>query len=156
MFSIGNKFEVFNDDLLNLTNEALLENKYSYFNVGNTKEAKLISFCNSLFFAIQSGDGTVSMECPLCLADLPHEEFCELSGCGHRACLQCLQQYLRVEITESRVCISCPECSEAVHPNEIRSILDDGGLFEKYEDFMVRRVLAVDPDTRWCPAPDCR
>lgn len=39
---------------------------------------------------------------------------------------------------------------------EIRSILDDQALYEKYEDFMVRRVLAVDPDTRWCPAPDCR
>lgn len=106
---------------------------------------------------MQSGEvGVVSMECPLCLAELPQEDFCELSSCGHRACLQCLQQYLRVEITESRVCISCPECSEAVHPNEIRSILDDSNLFEKYEDFMVRRVLAVDPDTRWCPAPDCR
>jgi E3 ubiquitin-protein ligase RNF19A len=25
----------------------------------------------------------------------------------------------------------------------------------KYEDLMLRRVLASDPDTRWCPAPDC-
>lgn len=22
-------------------------------------------------------------------------------------------------------------------------------------DFMVRRVLLADPDSRWCPAPDC-
>ncbi|XP_018328538.1 E3 ubiquitin-protein ligase RNF19A-like isoform X2 [Agrilus planipennis] len=77
-------------------------------------------------------------------------------GCGHRSCLSCLQQYLRIEISESRVSISCPECSEPIHPNEIRSILDDQHVYEKYEDFMVRRVLAVDPDTRWCPAPDCR
>jgi E3 ubiquitin-protein ligase RNF19A len=35
-------------------------------------------------------------------------------------------------------------------------ILNDKVQYEKYEDFMVRRVLAVDPDTRWCPAPDCR
>lgn len=39
---------------------------------------------------------------------------------------------------------------------DIRMILNDKSQFEKYEDFMVRRVLAVDPDTRWCPAPDCR
>lgn len=96
-----------------------------------------------------------SMECPLCLAELTPEDFCELAGCGHRACICCFQQYLRVEITESRVCISCPECLEPMHPNEIRTILDNPALFEKYEDFMVRRVLAVDPDTRWCPAPDC-
>jgi hypothetical protein len=42
-----------------------------------------------------------------------------------------------------------------MHPNDIRMILNDKIQYEKYEDFMVRRVLAVDPDTRWCPAPDC-
>jgi len=35
-------------------------------------------------------------------------------------------------------------------------ILNDKAQYEKYEDFMVRRVLAVYADTRWCPAPDCR
>lgn len=34
-------------------------------------------------------------------------------------------------------------------------ILNDQTQLEKYEDFMVRRVLAVEPDARWCPAPDC-
>ncbi|CAH1959546.1 unnamed protein product [Acanthoscelides obtectus] len=95
-------------------------------------------------------------ECPLCLAEVLSEEMRELEACAHRACHTCLQQYLRVEITESRVAISCPECLEPMHPNEIRAILSNPALYEKYEDFMVRRVLAVDPDTRWCPAPDCR
>ncbi|KAK4883555.1 hypothetical protein RN001_006874 [Aquatica leii] len=109
-----------------------------------------------LTISTKSGDGALTMECPLCLTELPTEELCEIMACGHRSCLPCLQQYLRVEITESRVSISCPECLERLHPNEIRSIVDDSVLYEKYEDFMVRRVLAVDPDTRWCPAPDCR
>lgn len=34
-------------------------------------------------------------------------------------------------------------------------VLNDPVLFEKYEDFTLRRILAIDPDTRWCPAPDC-
>lgn len=110
-----------------------------------------------------SGDGTTSsiggavtiLECPLCLAELPSYALAELSACTHRSCFNCLAVYLRIEISESRVCIACPECAEPIHPNEIRSILDDPVLYEKYEDFMVRRVLAVDPDTRWCPAPDC-
>lgn len=34
-------------------------------------------------------------------------------------------------------------------------ILNDQTQLEKYEDFMVRRVLAIEPDARWCPAPDC-
>jgi hypothetical protein len=28
-------------------------------------------------------------------------------------------------------------------------------LIQKYEEFMLRRVLVTIPDTRWCPAPDC-
>ena len=38
---------------------------------------------------------------------------------------------------------------------DIRIILNNESLLEKYEDFMLRRVLAADPDSRWCPAPDC-
>jgi hypothetical protein len=38
---------------------------------------------------------------------------------------------------------------------DVRMILNDVVMYNKYEDFMVRRVLATDPDTRWCPQPDC-
>ena len=62
---------------------------------------------------------------------------------------------LEIEITESRINISCPECTEKFHPNDIRNILQNPSLMDKYEDFMVRRVLVSDPDARWCPAPDC-
>ncbi|XP_065214426.1 E3 ubiquitin-protein ligase RNF19A-like isoform X2 [Planococcus citri] len=94
-------------------------------------------------------------ECPLCLADLPIEFFPKLISCQHRSCIDCYQQYLRIEISESRVNVMCPECPESLHPNDIRMVLNDPVLFEKYEDFTLRRILAVDPDTRWCPAPDC-
>ncbi|KAK7603057.1 hypothetical protein V9T40_003056 [Parthenolecanium corni] len=94
-------------------------------------------------------------ECPLCLADLPIEFFPKLISCQHRSCIDCYQQYLRIEISESRVNVTCPECPESLHPNDIRMVLNDPVLFEKYEDFTLRRILAIDPDTRWCPAPDC-
>uniref|UniRef100_A0A2S2NR07 RBR-type E3 ubiquitin transferase n=1 Tax=Schizaphis graminum TaxID=13262 RepID=A0A2S2NR07_SCHGA len=95
------------------------------------------------------------LECPLCLAKFDENYFAKLSTCNHRSCFDCFQQYLRIEICESRVNITCPECSEAMHPNDIQSVLNNLALYEKYEDFMVRRVLAVDPDTRYCPSPDC-
>lgn len=65
------------------------------------------------------GDGSHGhvTECPLCLAELPPEDLAELASCGHRSCYSCLQQYLRIEISESRVIIACPECSEPMHPN---------------------------------------
>ncbi|KAJ1529897.1 hypothetical protein ONE63_006627 [Megalurothrips usitatus] len=93
--------------------------------------------------------------CPLCLNEQPSQNFPELLTCSHRSCFDCFQKYLRVEISESRVNIACPECTAPMHPSDIRMILNDSVVFEKYEDFMVRRVLACDPDTRWCPAPDC-
>lgn len=95
------------------------------------------------------------LECPLCLVRQPQENVPEIMTCHHRSCLDCLRQYLRIEITESRVNISCPECSERLNPHDIRLILNDTALMEKYEEFMLRRYLASDPDCRWCPAPDC-
>ncbi|XP_059471318.1 E3 ubiquitin-protein ligase RNF19B-like [Neocloeon triangulifer] len=96
-----------------------------------------------------------NLECPLCLSELPEPCFPSLSTCEHRSCYDCLQQYLKVEISESRTSIACPECSERLHPNDVRMILNNSAIYNKYEDFMVRRVLAIDPDTRWCPQPDC-
>lgn len=96
------------------------------------------------------------VECPLCLLIQPRGQFPRLSSCSHRACADCLRQYLRIEISESRVGIACPQCPEALAPLDVRSILDDGALLERFEEYQLRRFLASDPDTRWCPAPDCR
>ncbi|XP_031730598.1 E3 ubiquitin-protein ligase RNF19B [Anarrhichthys ocellatus] len=95
------------------------------------------------------------LECPLCLVRKPSEQLPELLGCSHRSCLCCLRQYLRIEITESRVQLSCPECAERLSPRQVADILDDAALLDKYEEFLLRRCLASDPDCRWCPAPDC-
>ncbi|XP_043917419.1 E3 ubiquitin-protein ligase RNF19A-like isoform X2 [Protopterus annectens] len=96
-----------------------------------------------------------TMECPLCLLNQPWCQFPEVSSCSHRSCLDCLQQYLRIEIMESRVCISCPQCPELFHPSDIQMLLGDKALMEKYEEYLLRRFLVSDPDTRWCPSPDC-
>lgn len=95
------------------------------------------------------------LECPLCLLRHSRDRFPDIMTCHHRSCADCLRQYLRIEISESRVNISCPECSERFNPHDIRMILGDRALMEKYEEFMLRRWLAADPDCRWCPAPDC-
>ncbi|KAK1880792.1 E3 ubiquitin-protein ligase RNF19B [Dissostichus eleginoides] len=108
----------------------------------------------SLDGAPSSGDASL-LECPLCLVLQPPEQLPELLGCSHRSCLCCLRQYLRIEITESRVQLSCPECAERLSPRQVADILDDAALLEKYEEFLLRRCLASDPDCRWCPAPDC-
>uniref|UniRef100_H3DFZ0 RBR-type E3 ubiquitin transferase n=1 Tax=Tetraodon nigroviridis TaxID=99883 RepID=H3DFZ0_TETNG len=94
-------------------------------------------------------------ECPLCLLSQPRCHFPRLASCSHRTCSDCLRQYLRIEISESRVGIACPQCPETLAPTDIRAILDDRALLERFEEFQLRRFLAADPNTRWCPAPDC-
>ncbi|XP_029590273.1 E3 ubiquitin-protein ligase RNF19A-like isoform X3 [Salmo trutta] len=94
-------------------------------------------------------------ECPLCLLSQPRCQFPRLSSCSHRACYDCLAQYLRMEISESRVGVACPQCPEALAPPDVRAILDDLALLERLEEYQLRRFLAADPDTRWCPTPDC-
>ncbi|XP_041932991.1 E3 ubiquitin-protein ligase RNF19A isoform X2 [Alosa sapidissima] len=102
-----------------------------------------------------SAGGQELLECPLCLLRHTRERFPDIMTCPHRSCADCLRQYLRIEISESRVNITCPECSERFNPHDIRTILADRALMDKYEEFMLRRWLAADPDCRWCPAPDC-
>jgi len=101
------------------------------------------------------GSSSDLLECPLCLLRHTRERFPDIMTCHHRSCADCLRQYLRIEISESRVNISCPECSERFNPHDIQMILGDRALMEKYEEFMLRRWLVADPDCRWCPAPDC-
>ncbi|XP_077404467.1 E3 ubiquitin-protein ligase RNF19A-like [Vanacampus margaritifer] len=95
------------------------------------------------------------LECPLCLLRHTRDRFPDIMTCHHRSCADCLRQYLRIEISESRVNICCPECSERFNPHDIAMILADRALMEKYEEFMLRRWLVAEPDCRWCPAPDC-
>nr|XP_019960192.1 PREDICTED: E3 ubiquitin-protein ligase RNF19B-like [Paralichthys olivaceus] len=119
----------------------------------STPSKPLSSSQPSLGGAPSSGEANL-LECPLCLVCQPADQLPELLGCSHRSCLCCLRQYLRIEITESRVQLSCPECAERLAPRQVADILDDAALLDKYEEFLLRRCLASDPDCRWCPAPD--
>ena len=110
------------------------------------------------------GEGSTSSEpgglkeCPLCYCEVSREQFPNLRSCHHLSCVVCLQKYVRIEIQEGRVNLRCPhtQCSENLHPNDIEMLVgEDKSLLNLYESLMLRRVLAADPDTRWCPAPNC-
>lgn len=95
------------------------------------------------------------IECPLCVLRISEDSIPHLANCRHQVCLDCMQRYIKTEINHSRLNITCPICSEPIHPNSIKRILQDEKYYSKYENFMLRRVLAAEPDARWCPAPDC-
>ncbi|XP_068792668.1 E3 ubiquitin-protein ligase RNF19B-like isoform X4 [Struthio camelus] len=101
------------------------------------------------------GEDGELVECPLCLLPQPPEAFPTLASCAHRSCRACLQQYLRIAVSESRVQVACPHCPAALQPADVHRLLADPVLCDKYEEFLLRRLLVADPGTRWCPAPDC-
>eukprot|EP00092_Neocalanus_flemingeri_P085036 GFUD01106925.1.p1 GENE.GFUD01106925.1~~GFUD01106925.1.p1 ORF type:complete len:694 (-),score=136.18 GFUD01106925.1:148-2229(-) len=102
------------------------------------------------------GSGGPVRECPLCMNECSPDQFPCLRNCPHLFCIVCLQQYVRIEIQEGRVNLKCPQCNEILHPNDIEMLVgEDSSLLYLYESLMLRRVLAADPDTRWCPAPNC-
>ena len=59
----------------------------------------------------------VQRECLLCLQDISSDQYPKLLTCPHSACVTCFKQYLAMEISESRVNITCPKCNELMHPN---------------------------------------
>ncbi|XP_039425684.1 E3 ubiquitin-protein ligase RNF19B-like isoform X4 [Corvus cornix cornix] len=101
------------------------------------------------------GEGQALEECPLCLLPQPPEAFPSLASCTHRSCWACLEQYLRLAVSESRVPVSCPHCPAALQPADVHRLLPEPALRDKYEEFLLRRLLVADPGIRWCPAPDC-
>ena len=117
-------------------------------------------------FVDEVGQVIESDLCQLCFIQcLPSVELTQADGanymygldsCEHSFCVDCLRLYLKYQIIESRVLVSCPQCSEKMHPSDIYTLLSmDTPLLLKYEEFMLRRVLVTIQDTRWCPAPDC-
>ncbi|XP_009697434.1 PREDICTED: E3 ubiquitin-protein ligase RNF19B-like, partial [Cariama cristata] len=102
------------------------------------------------------GDGRELVECPLCLLPQPPEAFPTLASCDHRSCRACLEQYLRIAVSESRVQVACPHCPAALQPTDVHRLLAEPALRDKYEEFLLRRLLVADPGTRWWPSPDCR
>ena len=118
-----------------------------------------VNFVSSTILHAQFSNDLSSLHtCALCCHEYTSDQFESLTLCSHAYCQICLKSYLKLEITEGRITLHCPQtgCSERIHPCDITRILrNEPDLINKYEQFMVRRVLQSMSDTRWCPAPDC-
>jgi len=76
----------------------------------------------------------------------PDENFMyNLSSCEHSFCTECLRLYLKYQIVESRVLVSCPQCSEKMHPNDIYRLLSDSNLIKSIDsvDSSLPEVVAA-------------
>ncbi|KFP50338.1 E3 ubiquitin-protein ligase RNF19B, partial [Cathartes aura] len=95
-------------------------------------------------------------ECPLCLLPQPPEAFPTLASCDHRSCRACLEQYLRIAVSESRVQVACPHCPAALQPADVHHLLAEPALRAKYEEEMsqsLSRLQSVCLCQGWCSWP---
>ena len=76
-------------------------------------------------------------ECEICFSSNDCEN---LQMCKHNFCQTCLQTYLIDKIRNG--CphsLECPhtDCKQIIHPNDIKRILNDNQMYERYESFML-------------------
>lgn len=138
--------------------------------------ASSVADISSLGQAIQSpvsypinrlGDARTYFECELCAAvDVDVENMVTMLSCEHSACIDCMRQYLTLQIRERQsVVIPCPFCKEPeISPNDEDKICDYLSLMDQlirtllpeeihslFQRKIRDRALAKDPSFRWCP-----
>lgn len=99
-----------------------------------------------------------AVTCKICYDEyFKHEDIYEFDECAHTYCRECLKGYFETNINEGAVLdlnCPCPGCETEVDIEDIR-FLCDYDTVAKYERFVVIASLKADPNTRWCPGPNC-
>lgn len=98
-----------------------------------------------------------SVQCPICLQDLPGEHFRGLA-CGHYFCTECWAMHFEIQILQGiSTAIECMglSCNILVPEDFVLSMLTKPVLREKYQQFMFSDYVRTHPELRYCPGPNC-
>jgi len=93
--------------------------------------------------------------CLICTDIIPGIDFIRLHRCGHFYCRSCLNTYVKTALHNGRFGekLHCPQnqCKKALLPNEIKQIIQDVHLFQRYERLTLQHTLELMNDITWCP-----
>ena len=93
--------------------------------------------------------------CLICTDIIPGIDCIRLHRCGHFYCRSCLNNYVKMTLNNGRFGekLHCPQnqCEKALLPNEVKQIIQDVHLYEKYERLTLQRALELMNDIIWCP-----
>ncbi|KAL9654247.1 hypothetical protein ABK040_010279 [Willaertia magna] len=104
------------------------------------------------------------IECPICYEQKKAEDgIYIMDNCNHKFCSNCIYEYVKDKILTADVDnIKCLECDRQLSVDEVKQILNQGkliddkeDLFEKFEEFSLKRALGGMKDLIWCPNPKC-
>ena len=93
--------------------------------------------------------------CLICTYSISGMDCIRLQRCGHFYCQSCLNNYVRTTLNNGRFGerLLCPQtqCQKALLPNEIKQILQDDQLYQRYERLTLQHALELRNDIIWCP-----
>ena len=94
-------------------------------------------------------------ECPICMTNsIAGWDMLRLYKCHHAFCRLCLHDYARMRINTGSVqWLLCPDlrCKLALLPSEIKIVVNDDQLYDKYERLLLQKTLEQMDDIVWCP-----
>jgi E3 ubiquitin-protein ligase RNF14 len=94
-------------------------------------------------------------ECPICLSNnISGRDMIRLDKCHHIFCRNCLHDYAQMHINTGSVeWLLCPDsqCQLTLFPLEIKFIVNNDQLYEKYERLLLQKTLEQMQDIFWCP-----
>ncbi len=94
--------------------------------------------------------------CPICFSNIEEEKNFNLE-CNHKFCKDCIEEYLKEEIKNSRVFkITCPqkECNILFIEQNIKENINDEFLY-KYNKFLLREKYKKNQNYVICPIINC-
>ena len=93
--------------------------------------------------------------CGICAETIPGVDCIRLRRCDHFCCRSCWANYVRVNLENGKFGerILCPQdrCQQPLLPMEIKSILQNDELYERYERLTLQHGLEAMSDVVWCP-----
>jgi E3 ubiquitin-protein ligase RNF14 len=78
-----------------------------------------------------------------------------LQICGHFYCRPCLDSHVRFSLEKGhfgeRLCCPQSQCQQALLPTEIKDVIRDPQVYERYERVTLQHGLEAMKDILWCP-----
>ena len=110
-----------------------------------------------IFKKFAFGTDEEQFDCLICFDKYPFEQIHFLETCGHSFCVDCMSEYCKGKITDGVTVVKCPDvkCKGELGYYELRHLLKDKLLIEKYDRFLLEKSLIQFKDLVWCPKPGC-
>ena len=88
---------------------------------------------------------------------LADNEVIPLKNCEHVFHAECIKEFIKSQVENSKFPIVCPEakCKQTLNDIDIEDMLGHEAYI-KFNQFQLKNVLEVQKDVSWCPTPDCK